>query len=141
MCSMYPTALIFCFTDSLDMILHSKNLFGGKNCFSKVLEAFKTQKSPSKVEKCQNILHLTELENVKKCIGVTFQRCKYLLCVLRLCFFVVQTLCISYYIPKTYLGCKYCFKKILEALKLKSHLQKLGQNIKQLQNITILFDF
>ena len=84
----------------------------------------KTQKSPSKVEKCQNILHLIELENVKKCIGVTFSRRKCFLCVLRHCCFVLQTLWISYYIPKNYLGNKHCFKKLLEALKLKSHLQK-----------------
>jgi len=29
MLSMYPTALLFCSMDSPDMVLHSKNLFGG----------------------------------------------------------------------------------------------------------------
>ena len=58
---------------TLWILYYIPNIYlGSKNYFSKILEAFKTQKSPSKVEQCQNILHLTELENVKKCIGVTF---------------------------------------------------------------------
>ena len=69
-----------------------KTYLRGKNCFSKMLEGFKTQKSPSKVEKYQNNLHLIELENVKKCIGVTCQRRKYLLCVLRFYFLFYRLL-------------------------------------------------
>jgi len=66
-CSMSHMALLFCSTYSLDIVLHSPNLFGGdKNCFKKILEASKTQKLPSQVEKCQNFLDLTELENVFK---------------------------------------------------------------------------
>ena len=64
MLSMCPTLWILYYIANIYL--------GSKNYFWKILEAFKTQKSPSKVEQCQNIVHLTEVEDVKKCIVVTF---------------------------------------------------------------------
>ena len=69
--SMCPTALLFLiYRLSVYRTTFQKPIWG-VNTASKNFRGLKTQKSPSKVEKCQNILHLTELENVKKCIGVT----------------------------------------------------------------------
>ena len=65
------------------------------------------------------------LKILKKCIGLTFQRRKWLLCVVWLCFFVLYTLQISYYIQKTYLGCKRCVKKILGGFKIENSLSKV----------------
>ena len=41
-------------------------LFGGQSCLKTFLGGFKIQNSISKVEKCQNILRITKLENVEK---------------------------------------------------------------------------
>jgi len=47
---------------------------GDKHCLKQILDGFKAQNSSSKVEKCQNILHFIELENVlKNALGVRFR--------------------------------------------------------------------
>ena len=74
------------------------------------------------------------LKMLKKCIGLTFQRRKWLLCIVWLCFFVLHTLQISYYITKTYLGCNQCVKKILGGCKVENSLSK----VEKCQNILLI---
>ena len=91
-----------------------------------MLEGFKTQKSPSKFEKCQIFYISLSLKMLKNALGLRFRGANAFYVSYGFAFFVLQTLCIWYYIPKTYLGGKHCFQKILETLKRKSHLQKPG---------------
>ena len=64
------------------------------------------------------------LKMLKKCNELTFQRRKWFLYVVWLCFFVRHTLWISYYLAKTYLGANTASKTFEMALKSKTHFQK-----------------
>ena len=66
MVSIRRMTLIFSSTCFLDILLHFKNLFEGHKLLQNFSGDFKIQKSLSKVEKCQNILRITKLENVEK---------------------------------------------------------------------------
>ena len=112
----------------------TKTYLGCNQCVKKFQVALKSKIHFQKTQHVRIFYSSPSLKMLKKCIGLTFQRRKWLLCVVWLCFFVLHTLQISYHIAKTYLGCNQCVKKILGGCKIENSLSK----VEKCQNILLI---